>query len=228
MIARHVPDPLAEIVAPRCILGGLDRRGQEEHRFLVPAGLQHEAFHGLARMAEHGARWAVLSKRPLPPFDDWPAQYEDERIGYVWYAEPAAFVLQATVEHGTSGMIEQMNDLIDGVLETRADAVRAASGLFIFHDWRSISGYDAAARARQIERMRARARGYARRTVVAIAPKSRLLRMGIEAVNLFSVLTFKASIEVVTDPVGALERAGIRKPEPGATFPATPRRGDPR
>jgi hypothetical protein len=157
--------------------------------------------------------------QPLPPFADWPVQHFDERLGFVWYAEPAAFVLQAVVDHGSVELVERYNDLIDRMLDVHADAVHAASGLFIFHDWRTLSGYDKAARTRQIERMRARKPGYARRTVVVVSPKSRLLRMAVEAVNLVAALTSNSKIELVTDAPGALSRSGIEKPGRVSMFP---------
>ncbi len=160
-----------------------------------------------------------MERRPLPPFSAWPVQIYDEGLGFVWYAEPAAFVLQACVDHGTVELIEKFNDLIDRVLDVKREAVRDAGGLFIFHDWRSISAYDREARVRQLERMRAREPGYARRTVVAVLPKNRLLRMGVEAVNLFATVTLRSKIELVTEPTDALRRSAIQIPAANARFP---------
>lgn len=164
-------------------------------------------------------RSLMPGRHPLPPFSDWPVQIFEEQLGFVWYAEPAAFVLQTVAEHGNVHLVERFNDLIDRVLDQKRDEVRDAGGLFIFHDWRVMVGYDKEARVRQLERMRAREPGYARRTVVAVLPKNRLLRMAVEAVNLFAAVTLRSKVELVTDPDDALGRSGIVVPARGSTFP---------
>lgn len=146
-------------------------------------------------------------------------QIFDERLGFVWYAEPAAFVLQTVAEHGDVQLVETFNDLIDRVLDVKREEVQRAGGLFIFHDWRVMTGYDREARARQLERMRARSQGYARRTIVAVLPKNRLLRMAVEAVNLFATVTLRSKVELVTDAEEALRRSGIVTPPRGSSFP---------
>lgn len=161
----------------------------------------------------------MLDQRPAPPFEAWPVQIHEEGLGFAWYAEPAAFVLQAGVEHGTVAFVDRFNDLIDHILLVRRDAVRAAGGVFILHDWRRMSGYDKEARTRAFERMRARERGYSRRTIVAVSPKSRLLRMAVEAGNLFATVTLRSTVELVTEPAQVLRRSGIQAPSPGSTFP---------
>lgn len=161
----------------------------------------------------------MLGKRPEPPFSNWPVQIYEEGLGFAWYAEPAVFVLQTEADYGTVPYVERFNDLIDRVLAVRAESVERASGLFILHDWRKMTGYDKAARSRAIERMRARESGYSRRTVVAVNPQSRLLRMAVEAVNLFAVVTLRSKVELVTDPGPVIARAGIIPPEPGSRFP---------
>lgn len=161
----------------------------------------------------------MLDERPRAPFDRWPVQLHEEDLGFAWYAEPAVFVLQSTVEHGSLAFAERFNDLIDRVLAERQEAVEAEGGLFIFHDWRVMTGYEREARSRVVERMRARKSGYARRTVVAVSPKSRLLRMAVEAVNLFATVTLRSKIELVTNPSAVLDRAGILPPQRGMRFP---------
>jgi hypothetical protein len=67
--------------------------------------------------------------------------------------------------------------------------------------------------------MRARPAGYARRTVIVVDPASRLLRMAIEAANLFATLTMGSRIELLTDVAAAVTRAELRAPPPGDAFP---------
>jgi hypothetical protein len=108
---------------------------------------------------------------------------------------------------------------MDRVLQARGDEVRAAGGLFVFNDWRSVKGYDQNARARQRVRMKARNPGYARRTMIVVDPASRLLRMAIEAANLFATLTIRTHIELSTDIANAVSSARLQPPNRGVPFP---------
>jgi hypothetical protein len=150
---------------------------------------------------------------PNPPFADWPVQHFDPLVGFYWYVRPAVLVSQSRVSHGSTEVIDRRNDIVDYVLDRRAPEITEAGGLFFFGDWRSVKTYDKAARAHQRERMQARATGYARRTIIVIEPESRLLRMAIEAANLFS------RIEVTTDIALALSRARLATPGLEETFP---------
>jgi hypothetical protein len=140
-------------------------------------------------------------------------------VGFFWYANPAAFVSQSVASHGSLAVIDRHNDLLDQVLRAKDDEIRAAGGIFVFNDWRSVRGYDQDARARQRERMRARPTGYSRRTIIVADPTSRLLRMAIEAANLFATLTLRARIEVVLDAAAALSRSGLEAPVGTEAFP---------
>src|SRR5690349_1055658 len=64
--------------------------------------------------------------RRQPPFHPWPTQYFDPRYGFAWYVEPAILVKQSIEQHGSLAVIELFNDLVDEVLELRADSIRAA------------------------------------------------------------------------------------------------------
>lgn len=156
---------------------------------------------------------------PAAPFDAWPVQHHDPLVGYFWYAHPCAFVSQSTVTHGSYEVIERQNDLMDLVLARKTDEVRAAGGIFVLNDWRSVKSYDQDARARQRERMKARAPGYSRRVVIVVNPESRLLRMAIEAANLFATMTLRSRIEIVTNASSALSKAGLTPPLGGEPFP---------
>jgi hypothetical protein len=159
---------------------------------------------------------------PVHPFADWPDQGFDPRFGFSWYCEPAAFVTQSVVENGTLEAVTALNDLIDRVLADRAEEVCSSGGLLLFHDWRSLKGYERAARKRQLERMRARKSGYARRTVVVVAPANRLLRMAVETTGLFATVTFGARVELVTHPDAVFGRSGIRPPGRRSVQPPRP------
>ena len=162
----------------------------------------------------------VATPRPQSPFDSWPVQFFDPRYGFAWFVEPAILVTQSIERHGSLAVINLFNDLVDEVLELRADSIRAAGGLFFFYDWRSVESYDSDARIRQTERMRRRASGYNRRTVIVISPQNRFLSMALEAANLFSTIALKSRIELATDAADALARADIHRPPAGKPFPS--------
>jgi hypothetical protein len=176
-----------------------------------PRGARRE---GLAEQVQAAAPTA-----PGPPFAGWPVQHFDPLIGFFWYAHPAAFVSQSVVAHGSREVVERQNDLLDHVLAVRADEIHAHGGLLIFNDWRSVTGYDQDARARQPARMEARAAGYARRTIIIVKTESRLLRMAIEATNLLGTLKRNAQIEVDFDPARAFSQVRLAPPLPAISFP---------
>jgi hypothetical protein len=155
---------------------------------------------------------------PVAPFATWPVQYVEPSVGFYWYVEPATLICQSYAEHGTFEVIERHNDVVDRVLARHRKAIEAAGGLFMIFDWRSVTGYDQDARARQRERMQARAKSYARRTVVVIHPANRLLRMAVGAANLFATLFLKSEIEILTDPAPVVSEARLAPPPRNQPF----------
>ena len=156
---------------------------------------------------------------PLAPFSKWPVQVFLPEHGFYWYVHPAAVVCQATVAYATVPIVDAHNDLLDGVLSARSDEISTAGGLLIFNDWRSLRGFAAGARSRMQERMNARKRGYARKTVVVVSPANRLLRMALEAASLFKTLTLNARIDVALSADLALAEAHLSPPLSGSKFP---------
>src|SRR4051794_5632807 len=94
-----------------------------------------------------------LPRQPTAPFADWPVQHFDPRVGFYWYVHPAAIVGQSVIGHGSVEAIDVQNDVVDRILEARSTEIRAAGGLLILCDWRSVKTYDQDARARQRARM---------------------------------------------------------------------------
>jgi hypothetical protein len=139
--------------------------------------------------------------------------------GFYWYARPAAVVCQTVVPYGSLEVVDAHNDVLDRVLSLRRDEVQAEGGLLIFNDWRTLKSFEPGARSRMQERMNARARGYARRTVVVVNPSNRLLRMAIEAASLFKTLVFGTRIDVALSPELPLAQAGLSPPPSGESFP---------
>ncbi len=156
---------------------------------------------------------------PLAPFSQWPVQAFLPDHGFYWYVQPAAVVCQTTIAHATIAIVDAHNDMLDSALAARKDEIAKAGGLLIFNDWRSLRGFETGARARMQERMKARKQGYSRKTVVTVNPSNRLLRMTIEAANLFKALAFNARIDVVLSPDAALAEANLSPPLGGSKFP---------
>jgi hypothetical protein len=157
---------------------------------------------------------------PLPPLSAWPVQVFLPEHGFYWYVRPAAVVCQTIIDDATIPIVDAHNDMLDAVLAARRDEVRDAGGLFIFNDWRSIRSFAPGARSRMQERMKARQRGYARRTVVVVNPANRLLRMALEAASLFKTLTFSARVDVALSAEIALRQAELSAPPAGEKFPS--------
>lgn len=160
----------------------------------------------------------VKAPEPVEPFATWPVQYVEPSVGYYWYFEPATLICQSYVPHGTFEIIERHNDVVDRVLARHRKSIEAAGGLFMLFDWRSVRGYDQDARARQRERMQARGKTYARRTVVVIHPANRLLSMAVSAANLFATMFLKSGIELLTDPAPVVAEAKLVAPPRNQSF----------
>lgn len=156
--------------------------------------------------------------RPLAPFADWPVQAFDARLGFGWWAQPAVFVSQAIIERGDVAAVEVVQGWIDACLGERAEEIRAAGGVFVFHDWRTLRGYSSDARATYLARMRARPKDYLRHSVTCV-PVHPLVRMAVEAGNLVAALTARAKVEIASDPARVLAQHDIRPPRPGTPFP---------
>jgi hypothetical protein len=154
---------------------------------------------------------------PRPPFDRWPVQAYDPSFGFAWYTQPATFVTQLTVEHGTLACARFIQDHIDLVLEHRSEDVASAGGLLIVHDWRAAASYDLEARREFIERMRARPRSYSRHAVTCMA-FSPMLRMVVEAGNLVLTLVTGTKGEIASDPASVIAKHRIETPR-AARFP---------
>ena len=71
---------------------------------------------------------------------------------------------------------------------------------------------------KQRERMQARDKGYARRTVVVIHPANRLLRMAVGAANVFATMFLKSEIEILTDPNPIVVEAKLAPPPRNQPF----------
>ncbi len=155
---------------------------------------------------------------PAAPFEQWPIQHEEPRVGYYWYVAPSVLICQSTAVNGSVEVVDRHNDVVDRMLATRHQEILADGGLFLLFDWRSVLSYEQEARARQRERMQAREDGYSRHTVVVLNPSSKLVRMAVSAANLFTTMLSRSAIEIASSPELTLRRQGITAPSAGARF----------
>jgi hypothetical protein len=133
---------------------------------------------------------------------------------------PGAIVTQTTVSLGALATAEAIIAHSTAVLQACRDEIRAAGGLVVLHDWRSIRSIDPGVRQRFTRSMANRA-VETRGVHVVIAPSSRVLRMAVEAGNLFATVVLRSQVQVHTSANAALATLGIRPPAPGSRFPGT-------
>ena len=146
-------------------------------------------------------------------------QVYDPVFGFAWFAHPAVLVTQLTVEHGTQQLARHVHDVIDHVLEHARAEVRSSGGLYIIHDFRSMTGYDKEGRVEFLQRMRRRGSGYSRGAAVAFQMDRPLLKMAVQGANLVSALSVKAPLVMVEDPRSIVESEIRLPPLPGEPFP---------
>ena len=158
---------------------------------------------------------------PRNPLHDWPVQVATAGF-YAWYAEPCAFVCQTVVDRGTRRDAEEITRLVDVVIDERGEDVKRAGGLLILHDWRTMKGYDADARAYMMDRVRSHTRGRVREIVIVIE-MSPLFQLALGAANAFFVLATGKNLRTANAVAPELIRYGIKKPLDGTRFPGAAR-----
>jgi hypothetical protein len=161
-----------------------------------------------------------------PPFDRWAVQHQDPHYGYAWYCGGGYIVSHITAPHGTARAAHSYHEFEERVLREHADDCARAGGLFVVHDWRTMETYDADARRVWQERMRARAKGYLRGSIVCVSSAGALLRMAVQAANVVASISHGAKVELASDVVAVLRAHGLHDPSlDGAPPPA--RSGEP-
>jgi hypothetical protein len=156
--------------------------------------------------------------RPRSPFQTWPVQLHDPRFGFAWYTAPAIFIAHIDVTHGSVEATMGLNDALDRVIATRDDEIRAAGGLLVIQDFRTVKSYSSEARQSFVERLKRRPRGYSRGVYVAVGINP-LLRMAVQTVNIAFSMVIGGTVELIADPTVILRRLGIQSPARGLTFP---------
>jgi hypothetical protein len=154
---------------------------------------------------------------PQPPFSDWPVEIT-LAAGYVWYTEPAVFVTQAHIAHGTKLDMLAMGERIDTVMRLRKAELARHRGLLVIHDWRNLKTWDPAARQALIDRSIARGRGLVRAYVIAIDVNP-IFRMLAHVANATLAAVGGARVHLVDTLEPSLKKYAVKKPTYGTRFP---------
>jgi hypothetical protein len=154
----------------------------------------------------------VIDRTRQPPFDRWPVQHFDPRYGFCWYCGDGLIVSHLNVHCGTQAAAEAYHDFEEAILESEAREIVASGGLFVIHDWRSMQTYEPGARHHWQQRMQARRKGYLRGSVVCVARAGPLLRMAVQAVNLFASVTQNGKVELARDVDRVLQEHHVTPP----------------
>lgn len=104
--------------------------------------------------------------------------------GFVWYCSAQrVLITQTTVTYAHREGGRVLSDFIDLALREDAAGIAASNGLFLFHDFRSLTGYAADTRVLINERIKLRSPGYARRTIMVVRPTP-IWRMAMHVTDL--------------------------------------------
>jgi len=146
---------------------------------------------------------------PRAPFDRWPIQHFDRLYGYAWYLGRGVIVSHITVKHGTAASAHAYHDYETDILSRHAPEITKVGGIFVIHDWRAMTTYDGEARRVWQDRMQDHEKGYLRGSVVCLVRASALLKMAVQAANLFASIHHGAKVELTTDIDAALTAHGV-------------------
>jgi hypothetical protein len=137
--------------------------------------------------------------RPTAPFENWPVHAHHRHYGFAWYcSRDKALITQTTVDYGRSEGGRVLSDWIDLALREDAAGIAAAGGLFLFHDFRSLTGYDTETRVLINDRIKQRKPGYNRRTIMVVRPTP-LWRMAMRVTDLTLALLGIPPVKVTGD-----------------------------
>ena len=123
-------------------------------------------------------------ENPGPPFEGWPIHAFHPEYGFAWYcSDRRALITQTTVSRGRAAGGRVLCDWIDVALREDRDGIDTSGGLFLFHDFRSLGGYDPETRVLINERIKQRKPGYSRRTIMVVRPTP-IWRMAMHVTDL--------------------------------------------
>jgi hypothetical protein len=113
----------------------------------------------------------VETAGPSRPFERWHVHAFHPDYGFAWYSSAQkALITQTTVSYArpVGGLV--LCDWIDDALREDAVEIETAGGLLLFHDFRSLTGYETETRSLINARIKQRKPGYARRTIMVVRP----------------------------------------------------------
>jgi hypothetical protein len=161
---------------------------------------------------------ATTAASPVAPFARWPVHAFHPDYGFAWYCAPQrALITQTTVTHGRVAGARALCDWIDCALREDAAGIDAAGGIFLFHDFRSLAGYDPATRTLINERIKLRKSSYARRSIMVVRPTP-IWRMAMHVTDVTFALLRLPPINVMVNMTRAaeeLESFTIEQTAPG-------------
>jgi hypothetical protein len=148
------------------------------------------------------------SPAPASPLNRWVVHVHEPAFGYFWFfEEKLTVVTQTTIPHGTLAAVDPFLLLMDAVVVRAGKRLAAGESLQIVHDWRSMQGYDAAARLRLAERIRSRPKGYVRGTILVVSAGG-LWRMALSVIDLVFAFLRVPAPSITTDVEQALAGVG--------------------
>lgn len=125
--------------------------------------------------------------------------------GFIWYCSAQrALITQTTVTYAHPAGGRVLCDFIDLTLREDAGGIAAANGLFLFHDFRSLTGYAAETRVLINERIKLRSPHYARRTIMVVRPTP-IWRMAMHVTDLTFAMLGMPPAKVTADMARAVE-----------------------
>jgi hypothetical protein len=158
---------------------------------------------------------------PANPLQAWRSHLYHPLFGFFWFfEEPFAIVTQTTVARADMRGAEVFLGLVDQVVSHHVTRFAAGGQLLLWHDWRSLRGYDSDARIKMHERIRQRPKHYVQRTVVVISP-SPLWRMAFAVTDLtFALLGVPAAAFTADVRRAYAEIAHFERSKPPAWLPS--------
>lgn len=160
---------------------------------------------------------------PREPFRDWPLHIADEHAGfYLWYVEPATFVVQMHTKQVSLLTVQRLVRLVDEAREIRSTEITAAGGGLYIHDWTSVEAVDTAAH-RFLQASFRKLSPADVRTIYVAMNMSPILRMLMNTINVVATLMTGKPNVLVRDVREPLGKHGVRAPAQGSRYPGKTR-----
>jgi len=148
---------------------------------------------------------AASRQIPRSPFEHWRIHAFHRDYGFAWYStQHKALITQTTVPHARRDGGRVLCDWIDVALREDAAGIDAAGGIFLFHDFRSLTGYDTETRVLINERIKLRKPGYSRRTIMVVRPTP-MWRMAMRVTDLTLAMLRIPPAKLTSDMARAAE-----------------------